>query len=177
MFPLDAFHCNRRHRDGLDYTCKSCNAERARLYNIKHPDRVKAHRRKWVVKNKARVLAYARQNSHKYRHKRGKVLGMWISAKSRAKLSGIAFNIEISDVVIPAFCPVLRIAIDQTLTRLAPSSPTLDRVNPSKGYVKGNVRVISWRANRIKSDATADELEAIALSMREHERAQQADNN
>lgn len=39
--------------------------------------------------------------------------------------------------------------------------PSLDRVVPSLGYVKGNVRVISFRANRIKSDATADELRAV----------------
>lgn len=40
-------------------------------------------------------------------------------------------------------------------------SPTIDRIINDLGYVKGNVIVISWRANRIKSDATLAELKAI----------------
>jgi hypothetical protein len=40
--------------------------------------------------------------------------------------------------------------------------PTLDRINNDEGYIRGNVAIISFRANRIKSDASADELQAIA---------------
>jgi hypothetical protein len=36
---------------------------------------------------------------------------------------------------------------------------------PSLGYVPGNIRVISMRANRIKTDATADELRAVLRYM------------
>jgi hypothetical protein len=42
------------------------------------------------------------------------------------------------------------------------NAPTLDRINNSCGYVPGNVAVISWRANRIKCDATPEELRRIA---------------
>lgn len=41
------------------------------------------------------------------------------------------------------------------------NSPSIDRLDNTKGYVKGNINIISWRANRIKSDATLDELEKI----------------
>jgi hypothetical protein len=47
------------------------------------------------------------------------------------------------------------------------SSPSLDRIDNSKGYVKGNVAVISFRANTLKNNATADELRAIANFMDE----------
>lgn len=40
-------------------------------------------------------------------------------------------------------------------------SPSLDRVNIDKGYIKGNIAVISNRANRIKSDATIEEIKAL----------------
>jgi hypothetical protein len=45
-------------------------------------------------------------------------------------------------------------------------SPSLDRIDPKKGYVKGNVAVISYKANRIKQDATPEELEAVASWLR-----------
>jgi hypothetical protein len=46
-------------------------------------------------------------------------------------------------------------------------SPTLDRIDNSKGYIVGNVWVISMRANRLKSDATVDELMMLATNLRE----------
>jgi len=44
-------------------------------------------------------------------------------------------------------------------------SPTLDKKVPSKGYVVGNIEVISSRANRIKSDADSLEVRAVAEAM------------
>lgn len=41
------------------------------------------------------------------------------------------------------------------------NSPTLDRIIPELGYVKNNIIVISFRANRIKCNATIDELKKI----------------
>jgi hypothetical protein len=55
-----------------------------------------------------------------------------------------------------------------------PNSPTLDKIDPSKGYVKGNVNVISQRASRLKSDGTAAEHRAIADYM-DHMTAAKAD--
>lgn len=47
----------------------------------------------------------------------------------------------------------------------APNSPTLDRKEPRKGYVKGNVRVISFLANSMKRDATPEQLRAFAITV------------
>ena len=46
------------------------------------------------------------------------------------------------------------------------NSPSIDRKIPSLGYMKGNIWVISYRANRIKNDATVEELELLAKGMR-----------
>jgi hypothetical protein len=46
------------------------------------------------------------------------------------------------------------------------NSPSLDRIDPRKGYTKGNVWLISYRMNRIKNDATPEELETIAARLR-----------
>lgn len=89
-------------------------------------------------------------------------------AKWRAKSAGVPFNITPDDVSIPAICPVLGLPIRPAKGHGGHDhhSPSLDRIDPNKGYVKGNVRVISQRANLLKSDATVEELEAILNDLR-----------
>lgn len=77
---------------------------------------------------------------------------------------------EVSDIHVPRFCPALGIPLYRAGGAAAqgPNSPTLDRVTPELGYVRGNVRVISSRANQIKSDATPEELLRVACYFQEH---------
>ena len=86
---------------------------------------------------------------------------MLAAAKQRAKLKQIDFNLELNDFEIPEVCPVLGIKLIASKDNKSNNSPSLDRIDNSKGYVKGNVRVISWRANHIKTDATLSELESV----------------
>jgi hypothetical protein len=80
-------------------------------------------------------------------------------AKARAKKYNLNFDLSSKDIVIPEFCPILGIKLNWSDTHGGKfDSPSLDRIIPSKGYVKGNVQVISKRANSIKSDASAKEL-------------------
>ena len=69
------------------------------------------------------------------------------------------------DIVIPKKCPVLGIRLRQWRGYPRPSSPSLDRIVPRKGYVPGNVCVISHRANMLKGDATWSELKKLARFM------------
>lgn len=81
---------------------------------------------------------------------------LWIAARNRAEAKGIEFTIKISDIVIPAVCPVFGTALSQ---------PSIDRFDNAKGYTPENIRIISRRANTIKSDATRSEILAIAQYM------------
>lgn len=85
---------------------------------------------------------------------------LWEKARRRAKAAGLPFTIDKADVVIPEVCPVLGIPI-VVLSKTRDNSPNLDRRVGHLGYVPGNVAVISQRANRIKNDATLEELRAI----------------
>jgi len=88
---------------------------------------------------------------------------MLINAKDRAVKAGIPFNLTEGDIEIPDCCPALGIPLVAGSSRGGTdASPSLDRIKPELGYVRGNVRVISGRANRIKSNAAASELEAVA---------------
>ena len=91
---------------------------------------------------------------------------LWTQAKRRALEDHLLFNLRKEDIHIPQFCPALGIPLFRSKGFPGPNSPTLDRVNNSMGYVRGNVRVISYRANMIKKDANADELERIARYIR-----------
>lgn len=92
---------------------------------------------------------------------------LWTTAKARAKKLGIAFNITKYDIVIPNFCPILGIPIVLNVGNgRSPSSPSLDRVDNSKGYIKGNICVISDRANRLKGDGTIENFEKLLEYMK-----------
>lgn len=97
--------------------------------------------------------------------KRGVEYRLLSSAKERAKAKGIEFDLTIEDIVVPKECPLLNIRLETHLGtgigHSLPNSPTLDRKDPALGYVKGNVWVISNKANAIKNSSTFDEFEAI----------------
>ena len=97
------------------------------------------------------------------------------SAKHRAQEKNLPFDIDLDyirsivgdNAQFASHCPVLGMPLEwsceRNLGRITfPNSPSLDRIDPSKGYVKGNVWIISHRANQIKSDASHDELKRVA---------------
>jgi hypothetical protein len=96
-------------------------------------------------------------NRVKGRDKKTKMLN---GAKNRAKIKNLDFNIDLSDIIIPEYCPVLKIKLNvhKGIPGGKKDSPALDRINNNIGYVKGNVRVISHLANMMKSHANNEEL-------------------
>jgi|SRR5580704_5588273 hypothetical protein len=83
------------------------------------------------------------------------------SAKFRAKRDGVPFNITNEDVVIPALCPVFGKPLAQGNRQSHEWAPTLDRIKPELGYVRGNVQVMSHKANWLKNNASVEELQRI----------------
>jgi hypothetical protein len=81
---------------------------------------------------------------------------LFYDARKRATSKGLPFNLDPEDIVIPEFCPVFGFRLSAIGHRDV--RPTIDRLVPELGYTKSNIRIISFRANRIKSDATASEL-------------------
>ena len=87
---------------------------------------------------------------------------LWRYAKRRAKKKGLPFEISEFDFVIPEVCPILGIPLRPAYKHSEDYSPTLDRVDNSKGYTPGNVLVISQLANQMKSSATKKDLVMFA---------------
>ena len=83
------------------------------------------------------------------------------AAKSRAKAKNLEFSITEDDIYINKICPVLGVVIEKFDKIYNYNSISLDRLDSTKGYTKDNINIISFRANKIKSDATFEEFEAI----------------
>jgi len=94
------------------------------------------------------------------------------NARKRAKNKDVLFELTPEDIVIPSQCPVLGTAMDsssQSASMINSTAPSIDRLEPEKGYTKDNIRIISARANSLKSNATPEECIAVACYVaREH---------
>lgn len=136
------------------------------------PEKQKAYNDKYYAENRQKFLDRNRNNRphiNKQRKAYRLLKPEWQlvrSARARAKKFGLKCTIEESDIIIPELCPILGIKLQISEGKPTDHSPTLDRKDNSKGYTPDNICVISYRANRLKSDATAEELEAILDYMR-----------
>lgn len=144
--------------------------KKSREWYAKNSEKAKAHTKIWRLKNPEMVK---KNKSDWFQIPENRIKHILSQAKRRAISNGMNFDISIEDLLpLPKVCPVLGILINYKGTGakgFINDSPSIDRINSSKGYIKGNVCIISWRANRIKSDATLDELIALIGYIKERQ--------
>ena len=138
-------------------------ARRHELY-LKNRDAIKKKTAAYRKAHREQYLMY----SNRWYHKMRGSLDFWkrillYSAKQRATKLNLPFNLTLDDVNIPEKCPVFGTTLAIATKVAQNNSPSLDRIIPHLGYIKGNVIVISYRANVLKRDASADELMRLAL--------------
>jgi hypothetical protein len=95
------------------------------------------------------------------------IKNMWWRAKKRAEKNGIEFDILKEDIIISQKCPVF--GFDFVVGEgKGPSdkSPSLDRIDNTKGYTKSNIQVISFKANKMKNDCTLEDVEMLLFFMK-----------
>ena len=126
-------------------------------------DKAKHRAESQRYRNRHKKAIAARQVAARLRDPRPWILG---EARRRAREQGIPCELTKEDVVIPQICPVLGLVLQVNVGRAKDNSPSLDRLVPALGYIRGNVRVISFRANTLKSNATAAELTAVLEDLR-----------
>ena len=118
-------------------------------------------REKYNLENREVRLFRERVWARKWRQE-NPILQILKSAKDRAKKKGLEFNLVESDIVMPKYCPVFpEIQLCKSDGRVSNNSPSLDRVDNNKGYVKGNVRIISYKANRLKNNGILEDFKRL----------------
>lgn len=137
---------------------RKANREKRRESNRNSIAKVRA-----AMSLEERVVYNKKDNAeHKSRHRANPAKQMYANARSRARAVGMVFNIELSDIVVPAICPILGIPLVVGEGKHVAGSPSLDRIDNTKGYIKGNVQVISRFANTMKNRGTPHELLRLA---------------
>lgn len=128
------FYKNRKTKDGYHYYCRTCLIE---------------------TSNKRR------KEDPRYR--------LWVSSYCNAKNKEVPHTIKVSDIPMPETCIYLGIKLDYRHASerngkryRVYNAPSIDRIQPRLGYIPGNIQVISDLANRMKQDATIQELVAFA---------------
>ena len=93
------------------------------------------------------------------------------ASKQRAKLKNRDHSITVDDIkaIYPTdgCCPIFGMKLEFNNAGFRENSPSIDRIDSSKGYTTDNIQIISWKANRIKSYATVEELEIIVAYMKQ----------
>jgi hypothetical protein len=140
---------------------------------LKHKRDLKRERDRRYRKNHPEVAR--RIGARVYKDRRAQIHGPMIYrllvARQRAARLGVPFDLVAADLVLPLYCPILGIPLQYTPTKKGERdyAPSLDRIRSGDGYVKGNVQVISNRANRWKSDMTLDDIRKLVAYMELHE--------
>lgn len=153
--PEDAFWRQSSRKDGLQAACIQCMTDSHKKWRSGLDDGRTARRKKqnirWMNDSRARKP----------------ILQMLRSSKARAKKAGLEFSLTEGDIRIPDFCPVLGIRLVFGVKRGSglkerDQRPSIDRIDNTKGYTPDNIIIVSFRANRLKSDASIGELLAVA---------------
>ena len=149
---------------------KSDKKDYDREYYQRNKEKIIAYSLRYYANNREKILKDTHEkrtrdgySARKYeRIRKNKPTSiMFHSAKSRAKESGVPFEIVMADIAIRDVCPIFGIPLRMGHP-LGDDTATLDRFVPELGYVKGNICVISMKANRIKNNATLDDIQKIA---------------
>jgi hypothetical protein len=153
--------------------------ERSRAWRLAHPEETKKYQHEWYEARKEKLKRKARKYNREHtqeikarklqERKSDPAKYMLRTKRNECSKFGVEFSLQRSDVEpLPMFCPVLGLPLNYTVLTGRPedNSPSIDRFDNDLGYVHGNVRVISNRANRLKSDGTKEEHLKIAEYMK-----------
>lgn len=161
------FHFKNKKNNIRDNRCKQC--EKIRHSNFKNNIVLqKTHKQCSRCKNIKAIDNFYKYNKNKdgykiyckdcHTDKYNLELRFHRRIKRRAKIKGIEYNLKKTDYKFPEYCPILSVKLNYYSSDFDKYSASVDRLDNSKGYIPGNIRIISRLANIMKNSATLEEL-------------------
>lgn len=156
VLPISEFHKDKGQKSGYKCKCKKC--VRAVWDRYKSSDMYDGRKQRY---------ADARKRLREDSPVRSWAKTTYYNATGRAKKYGLPIDISIKWLEANAVleCPLLEIPLVYNAEKSLRNSASLDRKDSTMGYTKDNCRVISHLANRIKSNATVDEILLLAKNL------------
>lgn len=148
--------------------------ENGRKWYEKNKEKKAENKRVWYQANKEKILAQQKKYLEDNKEKRKEYIKVYSqknplrrtlhSVKQRCKKNDLPCDLELTDIEPPENCPVFGFKLERNEGGRtgAFNSPSIDRIAPELGYVKGNIQIISLKANMMKQDATPEELRMFA---------------
>lgn len=192
--PLSEFNKDKRHSSGYATQCKECKRayDRSRYEKVKddpsfHSKKLE-HGRKYRESHKEQIKNYSEEYNMRpavierkatwYQEKMSKMsikerLELMVRrASHRAKLKKVNFDITWEDIEYVEICPILEITLNWGETSNEGGrnidTPSLDRINPELGYIKGNVKIISNLANMMKNSANKEQIRLFCKNINKY---------
>ena len=171
------------------------NADRANSYQRRrHAAKVAANDREYLLKSseatkryyrseKGRAATAARAERYeasgqdkvwrkaRYARPESRASQLVAAAKNRALKTGVDFDITFDDVypsVLSGLCPKTGLHFDlapHAALRRHPLAPSIDRIDSSKGYVRGNVQIVCNWYNLAKHELSETEVLAFCRAV------------
>jgi hypothetical protein len=161
LLDLSLFSIDKYQKSGYRTACKKCSALEFKRYKSENPESyvrrlVNTKQKRFELKETNPIKVWAHTNYH--------------NAKSRAKKLGLEFDLSKKwlEENAPTHCPLLGIELTYNAIKSEFNCASIDKVNSSKGYTRDNCKIISFKANRIKSDASIKELEILVRNLRNY---------
>jgi hypothetical protein len=161
--PISDFSKRSDSKLGLMSWCRPCNRNKVKKWRLNNKEKCYANMLKWKRKNKVKVSAiqkrYRSNNPLNVRSTK-----MVCEARSKSLIKNLPFNIDfqyVYNLCKTGKCDITGIEFN-TKSGKNPYSPSLDRIVPKLGYIRGNVRVILWALNAFKNKWSDSEIYPIA---------------
>lgn len=161
----DEFNVSTRSEDGLQFLCRNC-------YDI-HMEINKGVDKNYFRKLRSKVdVAFKEslQEAKRLNARKNHITSMLSNARCRAVKKGLEFSLTKEDIIIPEICPILKVPFIQGTKDNYDFTPTIDRIDNSKGYTVDNIQIITNKANSMKNSATPEMLQNFIISITNDER-------
>lgn len=164
---VDEFHNDKNRKDGKYIHCKKCHYEymRDRYHNKPGVRETALIKYKKISKNQDYKEKNKQRGERFYYSLEGRIKTFLNSMKRYDPETDVTAN-ELREMLNIGTCPVTGYKFNFEKPKLNrfnnPFAPSIDKIDPDKGYRKGNVRIVIWQYNLMKGELTDFEIACIA---------------